>query len=150
MPVATFTKPRRSPKLFSDFNTLQFASVMGMVLFVLLLAFMMEIKPYGGGVSVDLPKVFRPVSMPGANREDAIRVAVTRDGVVFFGSERVIDLADLQGKIRANFRDRAVERKVYIMADARARWGTVKLVLHEVHDAGIVRVAFLAEQRRLH
>src|SRR5580692_8393167 len=68
----------RSPKLFSDFNTLQFASVMGMVVFVLLLVFM-TISPHGHGISADLPKVLHPVSMPGAWREDVMKVTILRD-----------------------------------------------------------------------
>ena len=58
-------KSRNSPRLFSDFNTLQFAAVMGMVVFVVLLIFMTA--PSGQhGVSADLPKVLHPISMPGA------------------------------------------------------------------------------------
>jgi len=46
-----------------------------------------------------------------------------------------------------DLQDRDVERKVYIHADNRAQWGTVKLVLNGVSEAGILRVAFLAYQR---
>jgi hypothetical protein len=46
-------------------------------------------------------------------------------------------------------KDREVERKVYIVADMRARWGGVRLALDGVKNAGIVRVAFLADQGRL-
>jgi hypothetical protein len=38
---------------------------------------------------------------------------------------------------------------VYIIADMRARWSTVKIVLEGVRSAGIIRVAFLADQRRV-
>jgi biopolymer transport protein ExbD len=83
MHVTTFQKPRRSPKLFSDFNTLQFASMMSLVVFVILLVFMTFPVDHHGG-SVDLPKVLHPVSMPGANRGDAMIVTITRDGKVYF------------------------------------------------------------------
>jgi biopolymer transport protein ExbD len=45
-------------------------------------------------------------------------------------------------------KDKSIERKIYIRADARARWGTVKVVLDGVRAAGILRVAFLVDSRR--
>jgi biopolymer transport protein ExbD len=81
-------KSRTSPRLFSDFNTLQFASVMAMVLFVLLLIFM-TVPTHHYGVSADLPRVWHPVSMPGALRDDAMKVSILRDGQVYFCNERV-------------------------------------------------------------
>ena len=139
-------KPFRSPKLFSDFNTLQFASVMGMVVFVLLLVFM-TISPHGHGISADLPKVLHPVSMPGALREDVMKVTILRDGQVYFGTDRV-SAAALQQKIMEHLKDRGGERRVYIVADSRAKWGAVKVVLDGVRSAGILRVAFLVDQSR--
>lgn len=135
-------KSRTSPRLFSDFNTLQFASVMGLVVFVMLLIFM--IVPVDGhhGGGVDLPKILHPVAMRGANREDAMKVAVTRDGQIYFGSEQVSP-DSLAAKIQERLKDRGVERKVYVMADFRARWDRVGLALDGVRSAGIVRVAFL-------
>jgi len=138
---------RKSAKLFSDFNTLQFASVMSLVMFVLLIVFLTNSGPICGGMSTDLPKVDHPVSMPGADREDAMVVSIFRDGKVYFGADQVIS-ADLPRKIVDRLRDRDVERKVYIKADMRARWGTVKQVLDAVHAAGLIRVAFLLDQKR--
>lgn len=64
--VAVFQKLRQSPRLFSDFNHLQFATVMATVMFVLLLLFMIDAGPFHHGISTDLPTVLDPVSMPGA------------------------------------------------------------------------------------
>jgi biopolymer transport protein ExbD len=141
-------KPHKSPKLFSDFNTLQFASVMATVVFVVLLVFMTEARPFHDGLSVDLPKVSHPVSMPGAQREDVMLVVVRRDGKVYFGNEQVVP-GSLAQKIQDRLKDREVERKVYISADMRARYGVVKVVLDSVRSSGILRVAFLADQRRV-
>jgi biopolymer transport protein TolR len=140
-------KSRTSSKLFSDFNTLQFASVMGMVVFVVLL-FFMTIPTGHHGLSVDLPRVLHSVAMRGADREDAMKVAITRDGRVYFGTEQVW-LPDLAMKIQDRLKDREVERKVYIVADKRARWGGVRLALDGVRTSGIIRVAILADQGRL-
>jgi|SRR5215472_9742524 len=137
---------RQPAKLFSDFNTLPYASVMGLVVFVVLLVFLVWTPPFHNG-SVDLPKVLHPVSMPGADREDAMIVSVTRDGRVYFGAEQV-NAADLPQKIADRLKDHSVERRVYIKADMRARWGGVKQALDAVHTAGILRVAFLTYQRQ--
>jgi biopolymer transport protein ExbD/biopolymer transport protein TolR len=139
-------KQRPPSKLFSDFNTLQFAGVMGMVLFVILLVFMKS-PVHGGRVSVDLPKVNHPVSLPGAAREDAMIVTVSRDGKIFLGVDQMTPM-HLPAKIADRLTDQSVERKVYIAADMRARWGVVKLALVGVRAAGILRVAFVAHQQQ--
>ena len=118
---------------------------MGLVLFVILLVFMTIPTDYHRGGSVDLPKVLHPVAMRGADREDAIKIAITRDGKVYVGTEQT-NAAELPAKIQDHLKDREVERKVYITADMRARWDRVEMVLDGVRSAGIIRVAFLANQ----
>jgi len=85
--------------------------------------------------------------MPGALREDALMVAVTRDGVVYFGADRV-EADALGGKLEERLKNRDIERKVYVLADMRARWGSVRRVLDGVHSAGVLRVAFLVSERK--
>jgi len=149
MRVSAFQRSRRSLKLLREFNTPQFASVMGVLVFVVLAAFMTAPTPHGG-IGIDVPWALHPVSMPGATCEHVIKIAITRDGKIFVGPDPLYDPADLPNEIKDRLKDADVEHKVYIKADARARWGTVKQVLQGVHDAGIIRVAVLAEQRRLH
>lgn len=116
-----------------------------MVVFVVLIIFTTMPTPHHG-MYPDLPKVDHPVSMRGADREDTMRVFVLRDGKVYFGSEQV-DPADLPQRIADRLKDDRVERKVYVVADSRARWGTVKPVLDAAYTAGIWRVAFMVDQR---
>jgi len=118
---------------------------MAMVVFVVLLIFM-TVPTHHNGVSVDLAHVSHPVPMPGALREDAMKVTIRRDGKVYFGSDQ-INVIDLPAKVLDRLKDRGVERKIYVVADMRARWGTVKMVLDGVRSAGIIRVAFLVDQR---
>lgn len=73
---------RRSPKLFSDFNTPQFVCVMSMVVFVILV-FFMTAPTHHHGISYELAKMRHPIPMPAADREDAIKVFVLRDGKTF-------------------------------------------------------------------
>ena len=137
---------RKPAKLFSDFNTPQFACVMSLVVFIVLTVLLTWPTPYHHG-SVALPKVNHPASMPGADREDAMVVNVTRDGKVYFGVEQV-NPEKLSQNIEDLLKDHSVERTVYVKADMRARWGTVKQVLDSVRAAGLMCVAFLVDQRR--
>ena len=133
-------KPRTSASLFSGFKTLQFASVMGLVGFVVLIIFMTAPTPHGFGP--DLAQVLHPVAMPSAERDDAMKLTIMRDGSIYLGSDKVYYL-DLPAKIQERLKDRDVERKVYVVADARARWSSVEMALDGVRSAGIVRVAFI-------
>lgn len=133
-------------KFFTGCNLFSFATVMTVVLLVPLLIFMMQ-EPWHHGTFADLPRVSRPVSMPGALCEDAMMVTITRDGRAYLGSDAIYP-DTLPEMIIKRVTDRGVERKVYITADARAHWGSVKPVLDGVRSAGILRVAFLVNQRR--
>lgn len=94
--------------------------------------------------SVDLAKVSHSIDLRAAVREDALVVAVERDGRVWFGSDR-INPEHLPNAIRERLQHGA-ERKVYIRADARAKYSSVVTVLDNVRSAGIEDVAFVLEQ----
>ena len=70
---------------------------------------------------MDLPRVLHPVAMPSADREDAMKVMITRDGTVYFDSEQ-IRFGDLPAKIQDRLKDREVERR-YISSRISARGG---------------------------
>src|SRR5213595_3482162 len=59
------------------------------VMLVLLIIFMVITPMLQKGISVDLAKTSNPVDMPDADKEDALLVAVQRDGSIFFGTDRV-------------------------------------------------------------
>jgi biopolymer transport protein ExbD len=83
--------------------------------------------------------------MPGALREDAMRVAVARDGMVFFGNQRILP-EELRDQIRDGLRAGA-ENRIYISADARAKYLDVKSVLENIRQSGVRRVSFITESR---
>jgi biopolymer transport protein ExbD/biopolymer transport protein TolR len=74
-------------------------------------------------------------------------VTVTRDGKIFLGADPITPV-HLPAKIAHRLKDQSVERKVYIAADLRARWGVVKWALDGVRTAGILRVAFVAYKQQ--
>jgi biopolymer transport protein ExbD len=79
--------------------------------------------------------------MPGAAREDAMQIHVTRDGRIYFGNLQVVR-NDLPNLIRKGLHDGA-ESKVYLAVDARAKYGEVPPILEEIRLAGVGNVAFL-------
>jgi biopolymer transport protein ExbD len=64
------------------------------------------------GNSVDLTETHHAIPMPGAVREDAIRINVRSDGRIYFGYRSVSPL-DLPDLIRKGVRNGA-EKKVYV------------------------------------
>ena len=116
------------------------------VLLVMLIIFMVITPMLQKGVSVDLAKVNNPAQMPDADKEDALLVAVMRDGKVFFGNDQ-IPPDQLTNKIKDRIANR-VDKRVYIRADARAKFGTVVDVVDNVRAAGVDQLGLLTEQRK--
>jgi len=113
---------------------------------VILLAFI-TMPTSDHGMYPGLPKVLHSATMPGAAREDALRVSIAGDGKVYFGGEQVTP-ENRAGKIAERLKDPQVEWKLYVVADGGARWGSIKPVLDSVRAAGIARRAFLVDQPR--
>jgi biopolymer transport protein ExbD len=132
----------RTPGLIRNIDV----SALAAILFVLFFMFLMLTQTTHYGVSADLPKVWHPISLPGARREDALIVSILRDGTMYFGKNKTRP-RDLPAQIREGVA-RGAEKKIYIRADARIRYVTVLEVLDAVRTAGVDRVAFLVEQRR--
>jgi biopolymer transport protein TolR len=116
------------------------------VCLTLLVAFLCP-TPIFDDVGPDLPKVSHPVSRLHAERDDALVVAIIRTGDVFFRNDKLPP--DLLGAAIRESLPSARDRKIYIRADARARWGTVAQVIDQVRAAGIPNVAFLVDMRRM-
>jgi biopolymer transport protein ExbD len=133
----------RSVKLFCQIDTSALASIM-IVLFSTML-FADWLTPTHHGIGADLPKVSHSIPMPRSQRENAMLVTVMRDGSIYFGVDK-IGSYQLQSKILDRLKDRSVERKVYIRADARVFYRNVKEVLDGVRSAGIEQIAFFADQ----
>ncbi|OLE56881.1 MAG: biopolymer transporter ExbD [Chloroflexi bacterium 13_1_20CM_2_59_7] len=116
------------------------------VMLVLLIIFMVITPMLQRGVSVELAKVNNPESMPDADKEDALLVAVMRDGSVFFGNDK-LPVDQLTGKIKDRIVNR-VDKRVYIKADARAKFGAVVEVVDNVRAAGVDQLGLLTDQRK--
>ncbi len=135
-------KRNEGAKVNSNINVTPMVDVM----LVLLIIFMVITPMLQKGVSVDLAKTDNPVNMDDADKEDALLVAIMRDGKVFFGSEQ-ISPDQLAPKIKDRLTNR-VDKRVFIKADARAKYGVVTDVVDNVRSAGVDQIGLLTEQRR--
>ncbi len=136
-------KREEGKKVNSDINVTPMVDVM----LVLLIIFMVVTPMLQKGVSVDLAKTNNPVQMPDADKEDALLVAVTRDGTIFFGSDKVRDPADLTRIVKDKLASK-VDKKVFVKADARAKYGAVVEVVDNVRAAGVDQLGLLTEQNQ--
>jgi biopolymer transport protein ExbD len=119
-----------------------FAAVLVILFFLMMFLDVTGLNP-PKGTWIDLPKVNHPVQMPNAMREDALAIGIMRDGKIFFGGDRTT-AAQLPAKIEERLRHGA-ERKVYIHADARVKYGVVGMVLDGIRSAGVENVGILVE-----
>ncbi len=126
----------------SDINVTPMVDVM----LVLLIIFMVITPMLQKGQSVDLAKTDNPVAMTDADKEDALLIAVMRDGSIFFGSDKVT--ADqLTDRVKDRLATKA-DKRVFIKADARAKYGSVVEVVDNIRSAGVDQVGLLTEQRK--
>jgi biopolymer transport protein ExbD/biopolymer transport protein TolR len=135
-------KRNEGAKVNSNINVTPMVDVM----LVLLIIFMVITPMLQKGVSVDLAKVNNPEQMPDADKEDALLVAVMRDGKVFFGNDQIA-VDQLTPKIKDRIANR-VDKRVYIRADARAKFGAVVEVVDNVRAAGVDQLGLLTDQRK--
>ena len=113
---------------------------------VLLIIFMVITPMLQRGKSVDLAKTNNPIQMPDADKEDALIVAVQKDGKVFLDTSQV-GPEELTNKIKERLTNRT-DKRVYVKADARAHYKAVVSVVDDVRSAGVSDLGLLTEQRR--
>ena len=129
-------------KVNSDINVTPMVDVM----LVLLIIFMVVTPMLQKGVSVDLAKVNNPTAMQDADKEDALVIAVMRDGKVYFGNDQIAP-DQLTNKVKDKLANR-VDKRVYVRADARAKFGSVVEVVDNVRAAGVDDLGLLTDQRK--
>jgi biopolymer transport protein ExbD/biopolymer transport protein TolR len=115
------------------------------VMLVLLIIFMVITPMLQNKVSVDMAKVDNPIAMPDADKEDAIVVAVTRDGGVFLGQDKVA-LTDLGARVQEKLADKP-GKTIYIRADARAQYLAVENAIDAVRTSGVDDVGLLTQKK---
>ena len=84
--------------------------------------------------------------MADADKEDAVVIAITRDGRVFLGQDQVT-IADLGPKV-SDLLQNKTSKLIFFRADARAHYGTVMDAIDDVRTTGVDEVGLLTEKRQ--
>jgi biopolymer transport protein ExbD/biopolymer transport protein TolR len=115
------------------------------VMLVLLIIFMVITPMLQNKVAVDMAKVDNPTAMPDADKEDAIVVAITKDGSVFLGQNKT-SVSELGIQVREKLADKP-GKTIFIRADARARYLAVEDAIDAVRTAGVEDVGLLTQKK---
>jgi len=127
-------------KVNSDINVTPMVDVM----LVLLIIFMVVTPMLNNKVNIDLPPATAAVVMEDASKEDAVVVAVTRDGKTFLGGDQVA-AAELGAKISAKLENKT-DKRVYFRGDVRANYGKVMDAIDGIRGAGVSQLGMIAEK----
>src|SRR5882762_2165491 len=134
-------KPQVGPQMSAP-NVIPMADIM----LVLLIIFMVVPPMLPKTHQVALAPTEIPHQMKDADQDDAIVVAVTRDGSIFHGNTKV-SKEDITGQIKDRISTR-LDKTVYVKSDARAKYGDVVAVVDEIRSAGVDQLGLLTEKNQ--
>jgi biopolymer transport protein ExbD len=132
-------KPKAGDQMAAP-NVIPMADIM----LVLLIIFMVVTPMLQKTHQVDLAPVNNPRDMKDADRDDAIVVAVTRDGSLYMGNTKITK-EDVTGQIKDRIANK-LDKTVYVKSDARAKYGDVVAVVDEIRSAGVDQLGLLTEK----
>jgi biopolymer transport protein ExbD/biopolymer transport protein TolR len=134
-------KPKAGDQMASP-NVIPMADIM----LVLLIIFMVITPMLQKDISVDMVQTNNPREMKDADKDDAIVVAVTRDGKIYLGNTPM-NKEDITGQIKDRIAAR-LDKTVYVKSDARAKYGDVVAVVDEIRSAGVDQLGLLTEKNK--
>jgi biopolymer transport protein ExbD/biopolymer transport protein TolR len=134
-------KPKAPPVMAAP-NVIPMADIM----LVLLIIFMVVTPMLQKGVSVDMAKVNNAEDMQNADKDDAIILAVTRDGKMYLGSKQIA-LSEITTSVKDQISNR-LDKTVFVRSDARAKYGDVVKAVDEVRSAGVDNLGLLTEKNQ--
>jgi biopolymer transport protein TolR len=127
-------------KVNSDINVTPMVDVM----LVLLIIFMVVTPMLNNKVNIELPQSAAAVVMEDASKEDAIVVAVTRDGKTFLGGDQLA-ASEIGPKVSALLENKT-DKRVYFRGDIRANYGKVMDAIDGIRAAGVSQLGMIAEK----
>jgi biopolymer transport protein ExbD len=133
---------KKAPPPVADINVTPMVDVM----LVLLIIFMVITPMLTKGVSVDMVRTHNPIAMQNADKEDAVLIAVTREGKVVLSPGNIQTTADQLPQKVKDLLTNKVDKTVYIKSDRRARYGVVEDVVDNLRAAGVDELGLLTEQ----
>ncbi|HTR35582.1 MAG TPA: biopolymer transporter ExbD [Bryobacteraceae bacterium] len=132
---------KTAPPPVADINVTPMVDVM----LVLLIIFMVITPMLTKGVQVDMVRTKNAISMQAADKEDAILVAITRNGAVFLSPGNVKVTPDQLPERVRDLLTNKVDKTVYIKADVRTRYEVVEDVVDNLRAAGVNDLGLITE-----
>ena len=114
------------------------------VMLVLLIIFIVVTPMLSKGITVDMAKTNNPSPMQNADKEDAVLIAIARDGRTYLGTDQMSPDA-LPQKVK-DLLTNTLDKTVYVRADARARYERVVEVVDNIRAAGVDQLGLLTEE----
>ncbi len=132
---------QKAPPVVSDINVTPMVDVM----LVLLIIFMVITPMLSKGQAVTMVKTKNDIKMQEADKEDAVLIAITRDGKVFLSpGNSLVQPSDLGSKVKDLQTNRS-DKTVYVKADARTRFSAVTDVIDNLRTAQVDSVGLITE-----
>src|SRR6201998_4021403 len=132
-------KPQAGPQMAAP-NVIPMADIM----LVLLIIFMVVTPMLQKTHQVDMASAKNARDMKDADKDDAIVVAVTRDGSLYMGNTKITK-EEITGQSKYRIANK-LDKTVYVKSDARAKYGDVVAVVDEIRSAGVDQLGLLTER----
>jgi biopolymer transport protein ExbD/biopolymer transport protein TolR len=132
-------KPKAGAQMAAP-NVIPMADIM----LVLLIIFMVITPMLQKTTPVDMAVTNNAREMKEADKDDAIVVAVTRDGSIFLNNTKTAK-EEITGLVKDKLTNR-LDKTVYVKSDARAKYGDVVAVVDEIRSAGVDQLGLLTEK----
>jgi biopolymer transport protein ExbD len=116
------------------------------IMLVLLIIFMVVTPMLQKNMPVDMARTDTAREMQDADKDDAIVVAITRDGAIYLG-HTLVHKDDITGQVKDRISNR-LDKTVYVKSDARAKYGDVVAVVDEIRSAGVDQLGLLTEKNQ--
>ena len=113
------------------------------IMLVLLIIFMVVTPMLQKTLPVDMARVDNAIEMKDADKDDAVIVAITRDGNIYLKNTKITK-DDITGQVKDLISNR-LDKTVYVKSDARAKYGDVVAVVDEIRSAGVDQLGLLTE-----
>ena len=134
-------KPQAGPQMAAP-NVIPMADIM----LVLLIIFMVITPMLQKTTPVDLAPTNNARDMKDADKDDAIVVAITRDGTIYLKNSKT-DKSQITDAVKDLISNR-LDKTVYVKSDARAKYGDVVAVVDEIRSAGVDQLGLLTEKNQ--
>jgi biopolymer transport protein ExbD len=125
----------------ADINVTPMADVM----LVLLIIFMITTPLLQSGITVNLPKAKNPLDAPEADSNEAVVIAVNREGKLYLKKTQTSD-EELYKYLLERFSGGEINRTIFLKADTALAYGRVVQIVNGCRRSGVERIGLMAEK----